>query len=469
MPIRKALEHLRHDLKRIRTKDTFARNAFTVFGGNSVVVLSQLLLTPLIARIYGPEAYGIYGLFGALVINFSAFADMGYSNAYVLPKEKERFLHLFRLNSFLLSIVVVVALVVALLRDPLYAALPAWAPLGNFILLLPVGVLSYGMAVFGTQWLTRERNFKASVYIGSSATVVMRVFNLCFGLLRKGSLHGLIIGDVVVNAMATVAYSLTLWRSGLRELFSGWRWQGIKELAFEFKRYPLLIFPDRWVGVLGMQLPVFLLIADPVVVGQYALSGSLLMIPLRVLGYSFSTVFIQKAAETVDTDPELLGRITRGLYQRLFWVGLVPFTCMVFFSDVVFAFVLGEAWHDAGVITAYMGLFFFFRLMSEPMVALFYAQRREHVTLIFQLVLTVVRLAVMLPLIHFGFGSGPAILGFSAVSALGYLMLGYIMLHSCKQDAARLTVRTVIITTVACGFFALLRYLIMGSWWPTLQ
>ncbi len=469
MPVRKALEHLRHDVKRIRTKDSFARNAFTVFGGNSVVMLSQLLLTPLIARIYGPEAYGIYGLFGALVLNFSSFADLGYSSAYVLPKEKERFLHLFRLNSVLLGAVVLVALVVALLREPLYAALPDWAPLDDFILLLPLAVLSYGMALFCTQWLTRERNFKTSVYIGSSATVVLRVFNLGFGVLRKGSTHGLIIGDVVVNGLATVAYTLALWRSGLRELFSGWRWQGIRELAVEFKRYPLLIFPDRWVSLLGMQLPVFLLIADPVVVGQYALSGSLLMIPLRVLGYSFSTVFIQKAAETVDTDPELLGRITRGLYQRLFWVGLVPFTSMVFFSDVVFSFVLGEVWHDAGVITAYMGLFFFFRLMSEPMVALFYAQRREHVLLIFQIALAVLRLGVMLPLLQFGFGSGPAILGFSIVSALAYLLLGYIMLRSCNQDAMRLTVRSLLITTVACAFFALLRFMVLGSWWPTLQ
>lgn len=468
MPIRRALEQVRHDLKRIRTKDSFTRNAFTVFGGNSVVLLSQLLLTPLIARIYGPEAYGIYGLFMALVLNLASFADLGYSMAYVLPKEHDRFMHLFRLNFSLLILLVLLTIIPALLHTRLYALVPGWAPLGASILLVPVSLFGYSMAVFFTQWLTRERAFKASVIIGSSTTVSLRLFNLGYGLLRKGSSHGLIVGDVVVNGLATVVYWVTMRRHGIKELFRGWSWRHMRELAVEYKRYPMLIFPEKWVTLLGMQLPVFLLIADPVVVGQFALSGSLLMIPLRLLGYSFSTVFIQKAAETVDTDPALLGRITRGLYERLFWVGLVPFTAMVFFSDVVFSFVLGEAWHDAGVITAYMGLFFFFRLMSEPMVTLFYAQRREHLMLIFQSLLTVARLAVMLPLLHLGYGSGMAILGFSVVSALAYLVLGYMLLHAATERAARLTLRSLLITTLACGLFALVRFAVLGNWWPTL-
>lgn len=468
MPIRKAIGHLRHDLKRIRTKDTFARNAFTVFGGNSVVLLSQLILTPLIARIYGPEAYGIYGLFSALVLNFSAFAELGYSSAYVLPKKKEDFMHLFRLNMLLLGVVVVLALAMGLMREQVYAFMPEWDHLGGFILLVPVGVLSYGFAVCATQWLTRERAFKASVVIGSSATVSLRVFNLGYGLLRKGSTHGLILGDVIVNAMATITYWITLRKHGIRQFFSGWSWQGMRELAIEYKHYPLLIFPEKWVSLVGMQLPVFLLIADPVVVGQFALAGSLLMIPLRLLGYSFSTVFIQKAAETVDSDPELLGRITKGLYQRLFWVGLLPFTSMVFFSDAVFAFVLGDSWHDAGVIAAYLAPFFFFRLMTEPMVALFYAQRKEHILLIFQTALTVLRWGIMVLLITLAFGSGAAILGYAIVSALAYLVLGYMLLRACKQDALVLSMRTLLITAAACSLFALLRVATLGTWWPEL-
>lgn len=465
---KRVIQHLRQDWQRIRTKDTFARNAFTIMGGNSAVVVSQLLLTPLIARIYGPEAYGIYGLYIALVMNITSFTDLGYSIAYVLPKENERFMHLFRFNLTLLGMAVVLTAVVGLFKEELYTAIPSWGPLGDLIHLLPLGVAVYGLAVFFTQWLTRIRAFSTSVYIGSSTTITLRLFNLGYGLWRGATSFGLIIGDVVVNSLAAVAYSIALSKHGLRELFAGWSWARMRELAVEYKRYPLFTFPERWVNQIGMQLPVFLLINDPVIVGQFALSSSLLMIPLRVLGYSFSTVFIQKAAETVNDDPELLGRITKGLYQRLFWVGLVPFTCMMYFSDVVFTFVLGEQWHDAGVITAFLGLFFFFRLTSEPMVTIFYAQRREHALLLFHIVLTSIRLAVMVPMILLGLGSGAVILGFAIVSTIGYMVLGYLLLRAAKQNALFLTVRSLVIILGACGLLTLVRIWTMGDPLPSL-
>lgn len=453
-------------MRRIREKDSFSRNAFTVFSGNSVMLLSQLILTPLIARIYGPEAYGIYGLVMALVMNLYAFADLGYSNAYVLPKEPGDFFHLLRLNLALLMAVALAALVAALAREGIYQALPSWSAMGDLFLLVPLILVAYGSVQFATMWLTRERAFRRSVMIGSASQIGLRAFNLVYGLITKGALHGLVLGELVSGWASLIAYRVALSRHGWRHVLTGWSLAGIKRLAIEYRRFPLLTFPERWVSQLGMQLPVFLLIGDPAVVGHFALSGALLLIPLRVFGYSFSTVYVQKAAETVESDPELLGRITKGLYQRLFWFGLIPFTLLVYFSDEAFRLILGEEWHDAGVITAYMGLFFYFRLLSEPMVTLFYAQRREHLLLVFQSVLTAARLIALVALMRIDAAS--AILGFSLVSAIGYLVLGHLILHGVGQPALRLTLRTLAITTAACGALAALRMAVLGSWFPSL-
>ena len=116
LPFKRTLDQLRHDVRRIRTPDTFSRNSFTVFSAQSITVGSQLLLTPLIARVYGPEAYGVYGLFLALVMNLSSVADPGYSLAYVLPKDDRRFRDLVRLNLTVLGVTVGICLLCALLR-----------------------------------------------------------------------------------------------------------------------------------------------------------------------------------------------------------------------------------------------------------------------------------------------------------------------------------------------------------------
>lgn len=464
---RRILEHLRSDLQRIRTKDSFARNVFTIFSGNSVVLISQLLLTPLIARIYGPEVYGIYGLFLALVVNMAAFADLGYSTAYVLPKEDKEAMHLLRLNLFLLLMLSVVALVIGLLRHQLYAVLPDWSRLGNHILLLPVGLLGFGLIYFFTNSFTRHKAFTTSVYLGSATTVSIRVFNLIYGWFSKGALFGLIIGDVLMNALASVVYWIAMRRYGINDLFRGWDWKAIRTAAVAYKRYPLLTFPARWVSQLSCQLPIFLLIKEPGVVGHFALSTSLLTMPLRLLGYSLSNVYIQKAATTAQDDPEHLGRITRGLYLRLFWIGLLPFTLLVFFSDLLFVLILGEAWHGAGVITGYLGLFFLFRLVSEPMITLFYAQRKEHTVLFFGIGLGAARLLAIAGALFMGGDALAAILAFAFVSASGYLLLGYMLLRHTGQAAVPLTLRSLLITLLACFVLAVLRFMIIGDWFPS--
>jgi len=216
------------------------------------------------------------------------------------------------------------------------------------------------------------------------------------------------------------------------------------------------------------QLPIFLLIEDAEVVGWFALSTSLLTMPLRLLGYSLNNVYIQKAAATVESAPEELGRLTRGLYQRLFWVGLPAFGALTFFSDWVFAFIMGESWRGAGVITGYMGLFYLFRLTSEPMSALFYALRKEHWLLTFQTSLGAGRLLVMGALLLLGATAGHVILAFAMISALAYLLLGYWLLRASGQDALRLTLRVIAFSAGAAVIMACARWMILGDAWPTL-
>ncbi|MBK6540161.1 MAG: oligosaccharide flippase family protein [Flavobacteriales bacterium] len=86
--IRQALQSIRHDLDRLRTPGSFTRNSFHFLSGNALGMLSQVVLTPIIARIYGPEAYGMFGLYLALVMNSASVSDLGFSAAYVLPREE---------------------------------------------------------------------------------------------------------------------------------------------------------------------------------------------------------------------------------------------------------------------------------------------------------------------------------------------------------------------------------------------
>ena len=58
------------------TARPFVRNVAAVAGGTATAQLIGILFSPLITRLYGPEAYGIQGVFMAIVAVGSSFAAL---------------------------------------------------------------------------------------------------------------------------------------------------------------------------------------------------------------------------------------------------------------------------------------------------------------------------------------------------------------------------------------------------------
>jgi O-antigen/teichoic acid export membrane protein len=466
LPIRRSIQRVRDDLRRIRQPGSFARNSFEVLSGNALAMASQLILTPIIARIYGPEAYGMYGLYMALMMNLASVSDLGYSMAYVLPRDEDRFLQLVRFNFLTAGIVAVVVIGLTLNTDLVYSVFPDWKVLGGWIHLVGPAAALYALSVIFTQWLTRAKEFKASAFTGATLDLSMRVFNVGFGWITKGLSFGLMLSDLLMRTLILPLYLKRLSRHGLHKLLHGWSWTKIKAAIHEYRRYPLLIFPERWVSMLGLQLPTFLLAGDMTAVGHFGLGASLMLIPLRLLGFSFSTVYLQKAAEIVDDAPDELRRLTKGLYSRLFWLGIGPFLLMVFFADEAFAILFGAPWRDAGVITAYLGGFFFFRLLTDPMVSLFNVLRREHVMLVFGLIMLALRAAGMSFALYHDMGSGTVIMIYAMLSFLGQIVLSVILLNAARLNGLWLTFRSLLVIIVLAVVAASLRMALLGTWWP---
>lgn len=466
MPLRKILEHFREDIQRLRTKGTFARHAAAVVGGNSVAMLSQLLLTPIIARIYGPEAYGAYAIYMALIVNLSSVSDLGYSMAYVLPREEDRFMQLLRFN--IASAIVVGGLITAisLIPDLVFGVFPAWRPLGGWIHGVGIGVIVYAMSVSFTQAFTRLKAFRTSATIGGILEASIRGLLILLGWTTKGTLP-MTFSDLLIRVLVIPVYLIGLAKHGLKGLWNRWSWRAMKPVLVEYKRYPMMIFSERWVSTLGVQLPTFLLAKDLRVVGEFGLGASLLMIPLRLMGYSLSTIYLQRMAELREDSEGSIARVTAGIFDRLSWLGLGPFLALIFFADEGFAILFGEPWRNAGVISAMLGTWFFARLVTDPMVSLFNVRKREHVMLIFGSIMLVVRLGAMLFARAQGADSTTIILIYGALSTLGHVILAILLLNEAGLNGTVRMLRGIAAFLVFALLTAGLRYLILGTWLPT--
>jgi O-antigen/teichoic acid export membrane protein len=466
-PIRRSIDAVKRDLASVRNKGSFARHAMQAFSGVALITLSQLVLTPIIARIYGPESYSIYGLFLALASNFALIAELGYTSAYVLPREEEGFLNLVRINLSALGVIVLLLVPICLAKDLVYQLIPDWSILGKWIYLLPIGVLITSLPILMTHWLTRAKAFGRSAYLGGATNVGLRLFNVGYGTAMHGQAGGLILGEVIVRSLSLVLYVRSLVPHGIKRLGQRWSRSDMWRTALEFKRYPLFIFPEKWVSLMGMQAPIYLLVASQTLVGKYTMASALLLMPLRLLGYSFSNVYLQKANESWQKGPAELGRVTWGLFQRLLLFGALPFAILTVFGDLIFSFFLGARWVEAGVMASLLGPFFFMRLLSEPIFTVLNVVRKEHLMIQFQSVLLLVRWGAMLAVLYTTDDPVLALAAFCVVSTIGQVVITAMLLHHAHASWTAGLLRALSVELACVALMMGLRFAVIGTWGPS--
>ena len=70
----------------MRKNKPFSQDALTLTIAPMMSQILGILLTPILTRMYSPDAFGLAALFGSIVMIPSVFATMGYNGAIILPK-----------------------------------------------------------------------------------------------------------------------------------------------------------------------------------------------------------------------------------------------------------------------------------------------------------------------------------------------------------------------------------------------
>jgi O-antigen/teichoic acid export membrane protein len=469
-PIRRSIEAVKRDLASVRHKGSFARNAMFTMSDAAVNIGTQIILTPIVAHMYGPVGYGIYGLFTSISSNIASLGGLGYPPAFVLPPERSKFLALFRLSFALLLGAVTLTLPLFLWPSLLYSIVPSWAVLGNWCMLIPWMALMVGATEMMANWNMRHKAFGFNAKVNSFTNISLRLVNLTTGYITHGAHWGLMFGDVLLRSIAAALQAIGLRKRGAADLFDPKERGSMRAVAVEYKAYPLFNLPSTWLSGFALQLPIFALssMGDNKATGCFTLASALLLMPLRLFGYSLSSVFIQKAASLAN-DPIAMRELVRRMYVRLRMLGLVPFVSLIFFGDVVFARVLGPEWSLAGAYCGVMGPLYLFRLLSEPIVSIYNAQRKEKALLKFNLAQFVLNLAAMLLGTWLLQSAWITVLLFASVNALAYAYQSSAILARSGNDRWRSTGNTVLAALVVGAIMAMLRFLLVGNWWPSLS
>ncbi|MEF2072040.1 lipopolysaccharide biosynthesis protein [Consotaella aegiceratis] len=390
------------------TSRPFVRNVATVATGTAAAQAISMAFAPLITRMYGPEAYGLQGIFNSVVSLFGVVAAMGYPIAIVLPRRDNEAIGIAKLSMLTaVATCLLATLVLSVFGAKILRLLNAEA-IAGFIYIIPIAVFVGVLGSVLGQWLIRKKAYGVSARYSVVTAFLVGSSKYGLGFAHPGAI-GLILANTV-GALVGVLLTFTGWRRHARKSAeaeaqpSTQVGASLGALAREHYDFPLLRTPQNLINALSQSLPMLLLAAyfGPGAAGQYSIVIAVLGIPITLIGGSVTAVFYPRINEAIhngENARSLIVRATVGMAAT----GALPFLAVMVAGPWLFALVFGAGWRTAGEYGQWLSLWLFFQYINRPAVSAIPALKLQGGLLVYEIASTGTKvLALWLGFVIFG-------------------------------------------------------------------
>lgn len=391
-----------------------------------------LVFTPIITRLYGPEAFGVLGIFTAMITIIAPLAALSYPLAMVLPKKDSDAIGLAKLSAGIaLATSTFAAIILLTFKAPIARVLDVEA--GDFLalgLVFPLAMLFTAFTAIGNQWVIRKKLFKIKAKVA-----VLHALWVNTGKAGMGLLTPITAVLVVITALGSALHAVLLYLEIKKELrgtsvnelvqTEGEIATSYKELAQRHSDFAYFRSPQIFLNAASQNFPVLMLAIffGPASAGFYSLGRMVLGAPSALIGQSVASVFYPRINEAVHT-----GENTRRLILKatlaLAAIGLFPFGLIVAFGPWLFALVFGDDWMRAGEYAQWLALWVYFGFINRPSVGAIPVLSLQKFFLIFEIVSITLR-AGALALGYFIFESA---LGAIAIFSITNVFLNVVLI-----------------------------------------
>lgn len=424
-------------LKHLRGR--FARDVGTLSLGATMAHVLALLATPLLSRLFSPDAFGVLALFTALAVILGTVATLRYELPVVLARTTGIAAVLVALCVVIATIVAVLSGMVVLAFGPALAAMGGVPELASLLAFVPLYVLAIGILNALTQWAIRQRRFGTVARTPVLHFGTMILVQLGAGVLAWDA-TGLVLGFVVGQFMATAVLTITLIRSDWDLLRPQGRFLRLAPSVLKrYRRFPQYGAPQNLVNAVSQHIPHFILTVffGPATVGLYWLAVRVLNAPGVLVGRAVRQVFYQRLARIHNERGDVLSPIVR-VTLVLFAIGGAAFLPVILAGPWLFELVFGEVWRVAGEYARWVSLWSLAGLANIPSGCGIQVLGMQREFLIWEVVLLASRVGTLVLLSLLG-EPVYAVAGYACVGAIFNLgLIGYVMRRAarCRTLAA---------------------------------
>jgi len=373
----------------------FITNVLKLVSGSVTAQVLGIILIPIITRIYNPDDFGIFQLFMSISGILVIVSTFSYQLAIMLPKTEEDAANVTALCTVLVILTALLTGIGILLIPDNVDNIFNTPGISRYLPLLPLIIFLNGMFFVQNYWLSRKTRFGVIAGSRVSNTLTSKAAQIGFAKLSVTPL-GLIGGFIAGYAFADL-----VMLKGIKkdiQVFKQISIKRMKDVAIQYKKFPLFSSWSSVANAISPQVPAFLLayFYSTSVVGHFSLANQVVNLPMGIVGSAIGQVFFQKVSEVKNGNVEGdLKVIVEEVYKKLISIGIFPMILLMILGEQIFTFAFGESWYVSGTYVRILVPWIFLVFLSSPISTLYNVFEKQKVWLTFSIVLLASRVVAL--------------------------------------------------------------------------
>lgn len=335
------------------TGNPFLKNTLVLTSGTALAQILPMAIYPALGRLYEPIDFAILASLTSFVSILNAFFSGKYENAIFLAKDDKEAASLFSLSLLLTIVLSCLSFIILFSFKSSFESYLGLSQLPFWIIISLLSATFINVFNSYNEWCVRKEYFKRLSANKVVNSLGISLGKLLFGFTKYTNI-GLVVGDLIGRFLSAVLCIYRLFYFDYSK-FKTINLPNIKEVAIKYIEFPKYNMPAQLLNTIGVAFPVFILNSfyQPNQVGLYAMTMSILNLPINVVSLSIRDVFRKKANDIFVKQ----GEFTLFFKKALGVLSLISIICGILllpFLPSIFGLVLGDKWIESGVYAQYL-------------------------------------------------------------------------------------------------------------------
>lgn len=377
-------------LKKLLPENNFSRNVSLLMGGTIIVQLIQLMVMPILTRLYTPDAFGVFASFSAVVALLSIITSFSYEHAIPIPRREKEAIGLVRLSFLLLSAMVFILIILLFFYGDYFLIKFNLHSLIAYKYVLVLAIFAAGSFKIFNSFAIREREFKELSIVSIYKSLMLITVQISASSLNVlGLVFGFLIGSVVGVFRLKKIYTKRVKvrrDSTLRMIL-------LSSIVYlkKYYKFPLYNMPNTLLNSIGRELPVILLTVffSPTIAGFFYLANRVTQQPVSLVGGAIANV-VKGHVPSIYRNGDLASFYLE-INQQLLKIFAIPLAILAACLPYVFIFIFGEEWKEAGLISSILIPWVFMISLVSPVSTIPQLLGKQEIALVFEIILLILR------------------------------------------------------------------------------